>query len=190
MIINKNIYFAHIPRTGGVFIRNSLVSSGHDVQNHNFNNHYDGKSVPHLTYPKYLKYLNYLSLKKFSVVREPIDRFNSMIKKTWFFNEEKINRMFRTQEDFDQTINNEILNNTTNWFVPQVDFISHDTKLWKFENKFDNEFKNWMRDNFNINITKDGHLEVGYEWTSFDLTNKQKDYIKNYYYKDYKLLDY
>ena len=191
MIINRNIYFVHIPRTAGRFIRNTLIQNGHNViQYGSYESHYRGKETLHLTYPEYHDFLNNYALKKFSVVREPVDRFISMITKNWMFNKEKIDKMFRSQEDFDQTISNEILNNPSNWFVPQINFVDHNTKIWKFEDNFKDEFVEWMMYNFNIKIDKLGSSDEGVEMNKIILNKEKIKYIQNYYYKDYKLFNY
>ena len=191
MIINRNIYFVHIPRTAGRFIRNTLIQNGHNViQYGSYESHYRGKETLHLTYPEYHDFLNNYALKKFSVVREPVDRFISMITKNWMFNKEKIDKMFRSQEDFDQTISNEILNNPSNFFVPQVNFVDYNTKIWKFEDNFKDEFVEWMMYNFNIKIDKLGSSDEGVEMNKIILNKEKIKYIQNYYYKDYKLFNY
>ena len=191
MIVNRNIYFAHIPRTAGRFIRDTLIQNGHDVKQYgSYESHYRGKETLHLTYPEYHDFLNNYALKKFSVVREPVDRFISMISKNWMFNKEKIDKMFRSQEDFDQTISNEILNNPSNWFVPQINFVDHNTKIWKFEDNFKDEFVEWMMYNFNIKIDKFGSSDEGVEMNKIILNKEKIKYIQNYYYKDYKLFNY
>ena len=191
MIINRNIYFVHIPRTAGRFIRNTLIQNGHNViQYGSYESHYRGKETLHLTYPEYHDFLNNYALKKFSIVRDPVDRFVSMINKNWMFNKEKIDKMFRSQEDFDQTISNEILNNPSNFFVPQVNFVDYNTKIWKFEDNFKDEFVEWMMYNFNIKIDKLGSSDEGVEMNKIILNKEKIKYIQNYYYKDYKLFNY
>ena len=190
MIINQKIYFSHVPRTGGRFIKNILIQNNHDVRSYFYNTYYREKEIPHLTYPEYEQFLNYIPLKSFAVVRDPVDRFISMIKHNWTFNEEKINKMFRTQEDFNQTINGEILNAPSNWYVPQINFINYDTKIWKFEDGFGEKWVEWMMNNFELKITEFPIKEKDYAINNISLNKDKIQYIKNYYYKDYKLLNY
>jgi hypothetical protein len=190
MIINQKIYFSHVPRTGGRFIKNTLIQNNHDVRSYFYNAYYREKEIPHLTYPEYEQFLNYIPLKSFAVVREPVDRFISMIKHNWTFNEAKINKMFRTQEDFNQTINGEILNASSNWYVPQINFINYDTKIWKFEDGFGEKWVEWMMNNFELKITEFPIKEKDYAINNISLNKDKIQYIKNYYYKDYKLLNY
>ena len=191
MIINNSIWFVHIPKTAGRFIKNTLIQSGHETEEYgSHESHYKGKEMMHLTYPEYHDFLNNYRLKKFAVVREPVSRFVSMVNNNWMFNKTKIDRMFRSQEDFDQTISHEILNNPSNYFVPQINFIDHNTKIWKFEDNFKDEFVEWMMYNFNLKISKFGSFSEGSRSNKIILDDRKISYIKNYYYKDYKLLDY
>jgi|TARA_A100000172_G_scaffold62635_1_gene42044 hypothetical protein len=192
IIINKKTCFIHIPKTAGRFIYETFKESGCELEGSTSYVMYKEKDANHLTYPEHDHYLNYMPLKKFCVVRDPVDRFLSAIKSTWFFNEEKINDMFRTQSYFDETINNYCVNNFTNWLVPQTNFIDYKTKIWRFENKFEKDFIEWVFSNFNIQITKLGNKSkyVSTNYNQINLDSKKIKYIKDYYYKDYKLLDY
>ena len=191
MLINRNIYFVHIPRTGGRFIRD-IMALNFNCE-HNDIDHYRGKEVHHLTYPEHEQFLNYTLVKKFSVIRDPIDRFINSILNYNKINNEKFQKMMKSQETFDEMVNNIILNDRSNWFVPQTNFIDYKTLLWRFENKFNNHFVKWFLDNFKLEITKLKEKNDMHTITSdikIDLNEKQKQFIKNYYYKDYKLLDY
>jgi hypothetical protein len=191
MIINQKINFIHVPRTGGRFIRDSLIKNNYNVELYFYNTFYKGKEIPHLTYPEYEQFLNYTPLKNFAIVREPVDRFISMIKHNVTFNQEKINKMFRTEEDFNQTINGEILISSSNWFVPQINFINYHTKIWKFEDGFGKKWIEWMMNNFEIKILEFPMKQQNdYVVDNFSLNKEKIQYIKNYYYKDYKLLNY
>ena len=192
MIINNQTYFIHIPRTAGRFLHESLELSNNKVQLFNFNVLFKGKEAPHLTYPEYCQFTHYRFFKKFCIVRDPVDRFISMAKGTWMLDEEKINKMFSSQSCFDEAVSNLCLNGNTNWFVPQINFIDYDTKIWRFEDNFNSEFIDWLLYNFDIKITNlaDKLNFVNSNTNNVTLNNKQIGYIKNYYYKDYKILNY
>tara|TARA_A100001201_G_C4003253_1_gene175210 strand:+ start:68 stop:646 length:579 start_codon:yes stop_codon:yes gene_type:complete len=192
MIINNKIYFIHIPKTAGRFLHETLQLNNYNIKNYNFNITFRGKETPHLTYPEYCQYTNYRSLKKFCIVRDPVDRFLSMATDTWMLDNEKIENMFKSQNYFDETLNNICLNGLTNWFVPQHNFIDYKTKMWRFEDKFNVEFTNWLLYNFNIKITNvaDKTNYINSNINKITLNNKQIGYIKDYYYKDYKILNY
>jgi len=192
MLINKNIYFVHIPRTGGRFIRETLKINNHDVQNTEFGVLYREKETPHLTYPEYHQYLNYLPIKKFCVVRDPVDRFISMVTCTWFFNEQKIEHMFQSQNYFNETLNNFCINHMSNFFVPQINFVDYETNIWRFEDSLGENFIKWLFENFNLKIDT-LPKKLNYKnpnQNKINLNNRKIEYIKNYYYKDYKLFKY
>jgi hypothetical protein len=121
-----------------------------------------------------------------------VDRFLSMIKDTWMLNEEQLDKMFKDQSYFDQTVNDICVNSNSNWFVPQNNFIDYKTKIWRFEDKFNVEFTNWLSYNFNLKLNKvaDKLNFANSNLNKITLNNKQIGYIKDYYYKDYKILNY
>jgi len=199
MIIDNRVYFIHIPRTGGRFLYKSLILNNYNVQLNDFNITFKGKEVPHLTYPEYCQFTHYRPFKKFCIVRDPVDRFLSMIKDTWMLDEEQIDKMFKNQSNFDQMVNDICVNSNNNWFVPQNNFIDYKTKIWRFENKFNVEFTDWLSHNFDLKLNKLAvYYKQDYNKSNFPnnklnkitLNNKQIRYIKDYYYKDYKILNY
>ena len=194
MIIDKRVCYIHIPRTGGKYVRDTLILNNYLVEIHRYNFFHRGKELPHLTYPEYDEYLNFMSLQKFTVVRDPVDRFLSMCRETHNLNENKIKKILDNQEYFDEAISHFRLNNLGNWFIPQVNFLNYQTKIWKFEDGFGDEFKKWLKNNFNINVNiYPNKKELGNNNTPNyieSLTDKQISFIKNYYYQDYKILEY
>jgi len=194
MLINNKVYFIHIPRTAGRFLFNLLELNNQTIEVSDFSILFRGKESPHLTYPEHCLYTNHRSLERFCIVRDPVDRFISMIKGSWLFDQEKIDKMFSSQSYFDETVSNLCLNVDGNWFIPQINFIDYKTKIWRFEDNLDNKFFDWLWYNFNIKIIKfnDKHNAKVGESNRNDviLNSKQIGYIKDYYYKDYKILNY
>ena len=192
MLINKKIYFIHIPRTGGQYIKGMLYNNFDNLDHNNYNRFYKDKESPHLTYPEYHEFINYIPVKHFTIVRNPLDRIISVLKIYNKFNEEKLDMIFKNQSSFDDFVNLTISNCNGNWFMPQVRFINHQTKIWKFEDKFNDEFYYWLFINLGLNVKiKEGDLSRYNKFKiKIDLTNKQKQFIENYYYQDYKILNY
>jgi hypothetical protein len=196
MLINKNIYFVHIPRTGGRYI-SKIISDNYLCEYYDFDKEalFKDKEVQHLTHSEYQEFLNYVPLKTFTVVRDPINRFVSSLANSKF--EKEVDLILKDQESFDKFINYSIIDkkNIGNWFVPQIDFIDYKTKIWKFEDGFGDNFFKWLQNNFDLLIqNKTASAEffinkIDYKF-KVSLTNEQKNYIKNYYYKDYKILGY
>jgi len=196
MLINKNIYFAHIPRTGGRYIYKAL-SREHLCEYADFDlgKLYRYREIPHLTFPDYEDYLNRYIDNKFAVTRDPVTRFVSQLRSSVF--KDKVGYILRDQESLNKFINNALIdkNNVGNWFVPQIKFLDHKTKLWRFEDGLQDSFFKWLTDTFNLQI-KSEKLSSDYFINGIDVkfdieSNKdQVNYIKNYYYQDYKVLGY
>ena len=81
--------------------------------------------------------------------------------------------------------------------MPQVHFLDYKTKIWRYEDKLFSSFYKWLYKNFNIEIKDIQYKSKEYMESiktpidnKVDLSNKQKSFIKNYYYQDYKLLNY
>jgi hypothetical protein len=196
MLINKNIYFVHIPRTGGRYV-SKIISDNYPCEYYDFDKEvlFKDKEVQHLTHSEYEEFLNYKPLKTFTVVRDPINRFVSSLANSKF--EKEVDLILKDQESFNKFINYSIIDkkNIGNWFIPQINFIDYRTKIWKFEDGFGDNFFKWLQNNFDLLIqNKTASAEffinkIDYKF-KVDLTNEQKNYIKNYYYKDYKILNY
>ena len=194
MLINKKIFYIHIPRTGGRFISHLFLKNDFNCEFHQFYNKYKDPlkktiEVPHLEYPYYEPLYNYKPISKFSVIRDPVDRFVSMLSCV-NPTEKEIYDIFKNQESLNIFINYEIIKTQSNWFVPQCKFISYDTKLWRYEDGLTDLFFKWIYDNFNISFKNKNVLydKVDYDFNKkIKLSNKQKELIKNYYYQDYKI---
>ena len=81
-------------------------------------------------------------------------------------------------------------------FTPQLNFLDYKTKLWKYEDGFGKNFFEWLKNYFNIHINKTKNLKKVFNDMDYDnqklitLTTQQKNLIHNYYYQDYKILNY
>jgi hypothetical protein len=192
MLINEKIYFIHIPRTGGRHLYNLILLSGHKCEHFSFKKKYKYKEIPHLTYPEYEEFLGYIPEKKFSIVRQPVDRFFSIIQNIPNVSQKNVDFVFKNKNSFFGFMNEWKLkkDERSNWFSTQSDFLSKDVKLWRFEKGFEDDFKKWLKNNFDLKITV-GHKTILNENTKkINLNKKQIEWVKDYYYKDYKLLDY
>ena len=177
MLIDNKYMYVHIPRTGGRHVRHLLINNCNSVEHYSYACFFKHKELPHLTHREYEEFLEYKIFKKFTIVRDPL---------------------FKNQDSVNCFINKEISNplNFGNWFNPQIDFIDFETKLWNYENKFENSFFEWMLKNFNFEIknkTTEYSTSKEHDFKRKEqlyLNDTQKAFIKNYYYKDYKILGY
>jgi len=195
VIINKQIQFVHIPRTGGRYVSHVINENNHYCTHRSFLNIFKNREVPHLSYPDNTYFYYFTPFKKFSIIRDPLNRFISGLKNFNKINEDKIDSIFKNQESFDEFVNLCRMEDCSNFALPQINFIDHKTKLWRFEDKLENDFYKWLLDNFNLKIINKDYESIEFKnknihMNNFDLNEKQKQYIKNYYYQDYKILNY
>ena len=203
MIINDNYYYIHIPRTGGRWVHSLFVNNNYKCNLFEHEKIYKDKlkkeiEIPHLEYPYYLKMTNNYFIQKFTIIRNPVDRFLSTVKALVLYqkadlNKDVFNIILSSKETLETFINNEIIKGKGNWFVPQINFISHDTKIWKFEDGFSKKFFDWLEYNFNFKFdNKNIKFTPKYydEKIRIHIRPEQEDLIKEYYFKDCKILDY
>ena len=197
MIIDHRIKFLHIPHTGGRFL--SYNFDKNFICTHaNFQHRFKNCEVPHLNaFESDCFFPSSRIFKTFTVVRNPLDKFISCLKDFSKVNQNLIKYMFENKTNFFNILNHLREDKTNNnWFEPQINFIEHDTKIWKFEDGFDKKFNKWMLNNLNIKMEElqDDELKnakfPGYPSRKINLNNREKQYIKNYYFLDYKILKY
>lgn len=215
MIFQKNndlIHFIHIPRTGGRWTSALLKQSNYEpvIFGQEF---WGGIQTHHLSYLEAKEY--YLKKnwteKSFAVVRDPITRFESAFQ---LFLDFTLIENYNVLEDYDYfcwVMNdkpmitwvegnhnknyryqiNGLINAHNGMWRPQFDYISFDTKIWKYENGLNEIFSDWLKEEVNLDIIENTSHQVQYKNTYFDnkkykLSDKIKDNIFNYYKPDYK----
>ena len=203
MIIDYKIQFLHIPRTGGRFL-NFLLPKKYPCMHNNFDHYFKNCNIPHIDIIQSNSlFASSKMFKTFTVVRNPVTRFMSCLKNSNKVNENSIKTMFENETNFFNTVYKLRESKTDNWFEPQINFIEHDTKIWKFENGFKKEFSEWLINNFNLELPKikkneiekneiENFLEKSESNYKHEvlLNEEQKQYIKNYYFLDYKIFNY
>ena len=202
MLIDNKYMYIHIPRTGGRYISHLFIKNNYKCDLYKFNNVHDKLKdkdlhIPHLEYPYFLKFINDKNILNFTVVRDPVDRFKSILKGYYgYYNKDmdkfnkKIKEIFL---DFNGYVNNKILTEQANWHVPQINFIGLDTEVWFYEKGLGKNFIKWLHKKYgfkfknlkDITYDKDYYDDIDLD---IDLTKKQIKCIKDYYFKDYKTL--
>jgi hypothetical protein len=193
----KPLYFIHIPRTGGRYIRDLFLNNNFLINFYRYDEHFMGKEIPHLHYPFYNKFTNFGKIPQFTIVRNPVTRFIS----TFFASIKKdylninVNEIFENKNNFEKFMFQQFseINYNTNWFLPQVNFINSSCKIWKFEDGFGVDFFKWLKKNFKIEIKDNGfeYKKLHYDFYKKNkLPNKSIDLIKNFYKQDFKLFKY
>ena len=196
-LINNSVYFIHIPRTGGRFLNALFCENSYNYQFYHFKDKMKLQNVnmelPHLQYPYYTRLFKEKNTKCFTIIRDPLSRFKSMLR----CNSIDLERVLNDKDGLIKYMNYHIYINPSNWFLPQVNFITKNTFLWKFENGLDKDFFNWLYKNFNFTFEKKdvvGDKSDALDTRELNLNKKQMDLIidlvKEYYYQDYKILGY
>ena len=140
----KRFLFVHIPRTAGRFLEENFVENGFESEQILWKS-VDGIEIAHFHNELYLKYFDDLSnIPHFTIVRNPIDRFMSCsIFLTRMYGDD-IQEAMEDPVMFHSMLENFPLTQAVNWFRPQMDFITDDTNIWKFEDGFGSDFDEWL----------------------------------------------
>ena len=124
-------------------------------------------------------------------MRNPIDRFVSC---SIFLKRMYGDDIQEAMEDplmFSSMIENFPLWQSVNWFLPQMDFISDQTHLWKFEDGFEKDFEDFISQTlgteFQIKDVPYGKLSTD-EFNKLEKSAKLIDNIKSLYRKDIEYL--
>lgn len=197
-----SIFHVHIPRAGGRFITQTLVSNDYEPQHTGDDDlKLYGIEHFHLHYPLYEYLEGVSSASQFAVCRNPITKFYSE------FSNVVVKRNY-TQEDIEPLDNYEnfcywidvermTYHYAKNWFRPQHEFVSNNTLIWKFEDGLCKPFRNWFFDLTGDRLEDKEYSYYGDEQTElnpkrkeFELSECMKDNIIKYYEEDFKKFDY
>ena len=187
----KRFLFVHIPRTAGRFLEENFKENGFEPEQILWKS-VDGIEIAHFHNELYQKHFDDLgSIPHFTIVRNPIDRFMSCsIFLTRMYGED-IQEMMEDPMMFSSMLENFPLTQAVNWFRPQMDFITDDTNIWKFEDGFGSDFDEWLSDILGVEYkTKDvpyNELSTN-ETKKLEKTAKLVNNITGLYRKDIEQL--
>ena len=187
----KRFLFVHIPRTAGRFLEENFKENGFEAEQILWKS-VDGIEVAHFHNELYLKHFDDLgSIPHFTIVRNPVDRFMSCsIFLTRMYGDD-IQEAMEDPMMFGSMLQNFPLTQAVNWFRPQIDFLTDDTNIWKFEDGFGSDFDEWMSEILGVKYTtKDVQYEkLAYgETKKLEKTAKLVNNIMSLYRKDYEYL--
>ena len=188
----KRFLFVHIPRTAGRFLEENILNHGFEPEQVIWKS-VDGIEIAHFHNELYLKHFDDLgNIPHFTIVRNPIDRFMSCsIFLTRMYGED-IQEMMEDPMMFSSMLENFPLTQAVNWFRPQMDFITDDTNIWKFEDGFGSDFDEWLSDILGVEYkTKDvpyNELSTN-EKKKLEKTAKLVNNITGLYRKDIEQLN-
>ena len=187
----KRFLFVHIPRTAGRFLEENFKENGFEAEQILWKS-VDGIEIAHFHNELYLKHFDDLgSIPHFTIVRNPIDRFMSCsIFLTRMYGED-IQEMMEDPMMFSSMLENFPLTQAVNWFRPQMDFITDDTNIWKFEDGCGSDFDEWLSEILGVEYkTKDvpyNELSTN-ETKKLEKTAKLVNNITGLYRKDIEQL--
>lgn len=188
------VNFIHIPRTGGRYTVELLLSNNYDFvfrreHPYYFSNIIDNVEVIHfhsILMEKHFK--DYQYAKPFTIVRDPIDRFISAFSVLNEFSiHNNMDHLLKTP-DIVKVIDYASKSLNNNWFRPQHEFILPKTKVWKYENGLDCNFIDWLKNELNIDIKFINNKVIGKTNNKKQLNEFSHDVlgaIKEYYSEDY-----
>ena len=187
----KRFLFVHIPRTAGRFLEENFKENGFEPEQILWKS-VDGIEIAHFHNELYIKHFDDLgSIPHFTVVRNPVDRFMSCsIFLTRMYGDD-IQEAMEDPMMFGSMLQNFPLTQAVNWFRPQIDFLTDDTNIWKFEDGFGSDFDEWMSEILGVEYTtKDVQYEkLAYgETKKLEKTAKLVNNIMSLYRKDYEYL--
>ena len=183
----KKFLFIHIPRTAGRFFTENIKLNNFELESQFIWKSVDGIEPAHFHKELYENHFDVSDIPHIAVVRNPIDRFiSTSIFLTRMYGDD-IQEVMEDPMMFGMMLENFPLTEGANWFRPQMDFITSDTNLWKFEDGFYDDFDVWMSDILKIPFkTKN----VEYKKLETDETDKLKrtdklvDNIRQFCMKD------
>ena len=141
----KRFLFVHIPRTAGRFLEENFLDNGFEPEQKIWMS-IDGIEIAHFDRSLYERYFDIKDIPHFTIVRNPIDRFFgcSIFLKRMYGDD--IQELMEDEMMFYQMLQNFPLAQAVNWFRPQVDFLTSETNIWKFEDGFGDDFAEWLSD--------------------------------------------
>ena len=190
----NKFFFIHIPRTAGRFLVENLGSHGCEIV-HPFidspisltspyvKQTIEGIEMLHAHRSIYNKWNKVKDISHFTIVRNPIDRFFSASARP------DLNLSRSYVEDWNNFNKEFSKKHYRNWFRPQHEFVSAETKIWKYENGFGKDFCSWISDIVSFLFTiKSSHYQKIETKAKFKKTKALIDNIKKFYRKDFQLL--
>ena len=171
----KRFFFIHIPRTAGRFLQENFKLNEFEPEQIVWK-WIDGIEIAHFHRELYQKHLNIKDIKHVTIVRDPLQRYLSL--KTHNYPDSE------------------------NWLRPQVDYVTEETNIWKFEDGFDEKFSTWLSDVLETHIKiqeldsdhtyneKGQKLFLEYKdpnYKKIESTDEIVNHVKSFYQEDYKV---
>jgi len=198
MLLKKNnveIFFVHIPRTAGRYVSNLFINNNFKSIQLDSYEKYNGIEERHLHHDLLKCFDKYNKSKKFTIIRNPLERFISSVTIDMGLNKNHKSFDFSLIENIIEYVdlNKSRYSFHNNWFRSQHEFISKDCKIWRYEDGFGDSFVKFIKNSFNIKIEL---CEVNWKhsyddvFEKINITQEIKKAIKKIYSEDYRIFNY
>ena len=173
----KRFHFIHIPRTGGRFIEVNLKNNGWEAEpieaygiSHYQHSFIEDCEIAHFHRELYEKYCDIEGIPQIAVVRNPIDKFfSASIYMTQVYGPQIMTQV-EDEEKFFYMLENFPFPETLNWWRSQVEFLSEDTHIWKYEDGLGPKFSKWVSEIVGVPFKTDAFAQ--YEMSPKEGTTK------------------
>ena len=155
----KRFLFIHIPRTAGRFIGANLLKNDCECEQGEGDSLWvirNQVELSHYHREYYEKYLDVEDIPHFAVVRNPIDRFISGSSILVFDHGENV---IIDKQFLNYNIKGYGSYTHRNLFRPQIEFVSDNTHIWKYEDGMGKEFVSWLSGILGIDFSFDDEIE-------------------------------
>jgi hypothetical protein len=188
---SDSITHIHIPRTGGRYVVELLLSNGYELHgDYHFTEVIDGVEVIHFHADLIEKYFSKFKDRSFSIIRDPVDRFKSafplLLEYSKTIGMEKV--IFSSEVDKILKSSQELI---CNWFRPQSEFILPNTHVWNYGNGLSSKFIDWLNDDVGLFVKQtdvDFTKNLMDSKESYPFTKEMISSVENFYKSDYKLI--
>ena len=184
----KRFLFIHIPRTAGRFIGANLLKNDCECEQGEGDSLWVMRNrveLPHYHREYYEKYLDVEDIPHFAVVRNPIDRFisGSSVLVIDYGKNLIIDKQF-----LNYNIKGYGSHTHRNLFRPQIEFVSDNTHIWKYEDGIGKEFVSWLSGILGIDFSFDDEIESSPDDSSikFKKTPHLIDIVREVYKEDFE----
>ena len=149
----------------------------------------EGVQFSHTHYPLYSKWKSIKDIPSITVVRNPVDRFFSA---SFSFSKVSSQSSLENWTTYNNILSKCIRTDVYNWLRPQHEFVSPDTKIWKYEKGFGEKFCYWINNILPINfsIKTQAYTKSNYDQLGLIKTKPLIDNIKKFYHQDFEKFDY
>ncbi len=203
----KYISYIHIPKAGGSYIENKLSKIGYGFLDNKFSENQSSAGTVHLTSSEISNILDKLNIKidfEFTIVRNPYQKLESK----YFYNYERIFKgsligyksindlksfmTFNKYLKFSIEKTKKFREYDGNHFKPQNEFVTNQTKIFKYEDKYQKLNQELRENDINITLNYNSKNSRGIFSKLYPIkwNRETLDLVNNFYKEDFVKFDY